>query len=148
MPRLSLAAAKNLAVAAVTIALTGIVPLAPTGTGVAWAAPGHTPRPAAVATIGSDEAPTTAVCSKATTAPYSYASGRDNADRHAQAAATSRLSGLPFGGASDYNGTPPTSQHTNAKPTANADPSAQAAATSRLSGLPFGGASDYNGPPP
>ncbi len=147
MPRFSLAAAKNLTVAAVTIAL-GIVALAPIGTGVAWAAPGHTPRPEAVATIGSDDAPTTAVCPKATTAQHSYASARHNADRDAQAAATSRLSGLPFGGASDYNGPPPTVQHTNAKPTANADPSAHAAATSRLSGLPVGGASDYNGPPP
>jgi hypothetical protein len=74
-------------------------PVGPSEAGVAWAAPAHTPRPAAVATIGSDEAPTTAVCSKATTAQHSYVSARGNADRHAQAAATSRLIGLPFGGA-------------------------------------------------
>ena len=102
MPRSSFAAAKNLTAAAVTIALAGIVASAPAGARVAWAAPGHTPRPAAVA--------------------------------------TSRLSGLPFGGARDYNGPPPTAQHTNAKPTAHADPNTPAAATSRLSGLPFGGA--------
>jgi hypothetical protein len=106
MPCFSFAAAKNLTAAAVAIALTGIVPLAPTGTRVAWAAPSHAPRPAAVATIGSDGTPTTSVCSKATTAQHSYASARGNADPSAHAAATSRLSGLPFGGASDYNGPP------------------------------------------
>jgi hypothetical protein len=54
--------------------------------------------------------------------------------------ATSRLSGLPFGGAAAYNaevdGTPPT----NATAIAYAERAARAAATSRLSGLPFGGA--------
>ena len=107
MPGFSLAAAKNLTGAAVPIALSGMAPVGPSETGVAWAAPAHTPPPAAVATIGSDEAPTTAVCSKATTAQHSYASARGNADRHAQAAATLRLSGLLLGGASDYNGPPP-----------------------------------------
>jgi hypothetical protein len=41
MPCFSFAAAKNLTAAALTIALAGIVPLAPTGTGVAWAASPH-----------------------------------------------------------------------------------------------------------
>jgi hypothetical protein len=111
MPRSSPAAAKVLTTAAVTIALAGIAPLAPVVIGVAWATPGHMPRPTLVA-------------------------------------ATSRLSGLPFGGAGDYNGPPPIAQHRKAKPTANADPRVRAQATSRLSGLPFGGASDYNGPLP
>jgi hypothetical protein len=56
------------------------------------------------------------------------------------AGAASRLSGLPFGGASDYNGPPPAAQQTLIKPTANPDPTVLAAGTSRLSGLPFGGA--------
>ena len=140
MPRFSLAVAKNITAAAVAITLAGIVPLAPTGTGIAWAESGSTARPAAVDTIGSNEASTTAVSAKLTTAQHSYARVRHNADRHAQAAATSRLSGLPFGGASGYNGPAPAAQHTNAKPTASDDPSAPAVATSRLSGLPFGGA--------
>ncbi len=58
----------------------------------------------------------------------------------ARAGATSRLSGLPFGGAAAYNaevdGTPPT----NGTAIAYAERAARAAATSRLSGLPEGGA--------
>ena len=57
--------------------------------------------------------------------------------------ATSRLSGLPFGGAAAYNaevdGTPPT----NATAIAYAERAARAAATSRLSGLAEGGAAAY-----
>jgi hypothetical protein len=140
MPGFLLAAAKTLAAAGVTIAFAAVVPFACTGTGVAWAASRHMPTPAAAAPIGSDEAPTSGVCPKAPTGQHAYAGARDNADRHGQAAAASRLSGLPFGGASDYNGPPPIAQHTNTKPTANPDPTAPAAGTSRLSGLPFGGA--------
>ena len=147
MPRFSLAAAKNLTVAAVTIAARNRRVGPHRNRRCVGSARPH------ATTCGrghdrSDDTPTTAVCPKATTAQHSYASARHNADRDAQAAVSRRLSGLPFGGASDYNGPPPTVQHTNAKPTANADPSAHAAATSRLSGLPVGGASDYNGPPP
>jgi hypothetical protein len=56
----------------------------------------------------------------------------------ARAAATSRLSGLPFGGAALYD--PQTAPPMNAAATTNAERAARAAATSRLSGLPFGGA--------
>ncbi len=139
MPRFLLAAAKTIAAAGVTIAFAAVVPFANTGTGVAWAASRYMPTPAAAATIGSDESPMSGVCSKAPTAQHAYAGARDNADRHGQAAVASRLSGLPFGGASDYNGPPPAAQHTLIKPTANPDPTVPAAG-SRLSGLPVGGA--------
>ena len=148
MPRFLLAAAKTLAAAGVTIAFAAVIPFANSGTGVAWAASRHMRTPAAAATTGSAESPTSGVCPKALIAQDAYAGARDNADPHGQAAAASRLSGLPFGGASDYNGPPPSAQHTHIKLTAKPDPTVPAAGTPRVSGLPFGGASDYNGPPP
>lgn len=65
------------------------------------------PRPTAVATIGSDEASATALCSKATTAQHSYPRARRRTDRDAEAVATWRLRSVPSGGASEFNAPPP-----------------------------------------
>ncbi len=57
--------------------------------------------------------------------------------------ATSRLSGLPFGGAAAYNAEADGTRPTNATAIAYAERAARAAATSRLSGLPEGGAAAW-----
>jgi hypothetical protein len=57
--------------------------------------------------------------------------------------ATSRLSGLPFGGAAAYNPEVDGTTPTNATAIAYAERAARAAATSRLSGLAEGGAALY-----
>jgi hypothetical protein len=58
-------------------------------------------------------------------------------------ASTSRLSGLPFGGAAAYNAEVDGTAPTNATAIAYAERAARAAATSRLSGLAEGGAADW-----
>jgi hypothetical protein len=57
--------------------------------------------------------------------------------------ATSRISGLPFGGAAAYNAEVDGTAPTDATAIAYAERAAQAAATSRLSGLAEGGAADW-----
>jgi len=123
---------KKLTAAIATTALVVSVPLATLYTGAAAAAQHHAMGPAVEASVGAAKAPRANLCSKPATARI------NNSEQAARAAATSRLSGLPFGGAALYD--PSTAPPMNAEAIGNADRAARAAATSRLSGLPFGGA--------
>jgi len=122
---------KKLIAAIATTALVVSVPLATLYPGPAVAAQHHAMGPAVEVSVGATKTSAN-VCSKPATARI------NNSERASRAAATSRLSGLPFGGAALFD--PPTAPPMNAKAIAIAERAARAAATSRLSGLPFGGA--------
>jgi hypothetical protein len=113
------------------------VPLGATGAAAATAG-NRSARPAAEVKVDAYNAATASNCSWALNALAVSAPGRHQAAHTVpRPDPSSRLSGLPFGGAGAYNafvdGTPPyQAAHTVPRP----DPS------SRLSGLPFGGAAD------
>jgi hypothetical protein len=84
---------KKLTAAIATTALVVSVPLATLYPGAAVAAQHHATGPAVEVSVGSGEAPRANLCSGPATAQT------NGAERAARAAATSRLSGLPEGGA-------------------------------------------------
>jgi hypothetical protein len=126
---------KKLTAAIAATALVVSVPLATLYSGAAVAAQHHATGPAVEVSVGSGEALRANLCSGPATAQA------NGAERAARAAATSRLSGLPEGGA--LLDQPPTAPPVNARAIADAERAARAAATSRLSGLPVGGAALY-----
>jgi hypothetical protein len=123
---------KKLTAAIATTALVVSVPLVTLYAEAAAAAPHHTMGPTVEVTVGAAKASRADLGSKPAPARV------NNSERASRAAATSRLSGLPFGGAALFD--PQTAPPMNAKAITNAERAARAAATSRLSGLPFGGA--------
>ncbi len=112
---------KKLTIALATTALVVSVPLAALYPGAAVAAPHH-----------ATEAPRANLCSGPATAQTNAA------EQAARAGATSRLSGLAYGGAALEQ--PPTAPPTSAPAISGGERAARAAATARLSGLAFGGA--------
>ena len=87
---------KKLTAAIATTALVVSVPLATLYPGAAVAAPHHATGPAVEVRVASGEAPRANLCSGPATAQT------NDAERAARAVATSRLSGLPVGGAALY----------------------------------------------